>query len=224
MIDIPSVQPAGPHFPRVPLALHVPLERIPFAGSYSAPSTPARKSTFYGASNSDDDAQSEPSSPALTPVQKLFADALRTDYDALCIPLANASWRDRWEGLCLKPEELEGGDGDPLDLASPTRSGFVIVPPQPNTLSPIRPSTANSYHVPPPPSPTPSHFPGASTTTPVEMAAELWRFAGGFNRGEVTITRLEEAEGVIGCASEWLDLDNDDEGIRFDSELVSRLI
>lgn len=72
---------------------------------------------------------------------------------------------------------------------------------------------------------------------------------GGFRRSEVTVTRLgqsspralaapafseltvcspdafvaaEETEHLIGLASDWLELDSPDEGIRFDSELVRR--
>ncbi|CED84658.1 Protein kinase inhibitor [Phaffia rhodozyma] len=55
-----------------------------------------------------------------------------------------------------------------------------------------------------------------------EEEAERWRMGGGFMRGEVTVTRLEETEHLIGMASEWLDLDSADEGIRFDSELALR--
>lgn len=37
------------------------------------------------------------------------------------------------------------------------------------------------------------------------------------------MSRLEESQGVIPLASEWLELDSPDEGIRFDSELVGLL-
>ncbi|KAL7415886.1 PRMT5 arginine-N-methyltransferase-domain-containing protein [Mrakia frigida] len=55
-----------------------------------------------------------------------------------------------------------------------------------------------------------------------EEEAERWRMGGGFMRGEVTVTRLEETEHLIGLASDWLELDSPDEGIRFDSELALR--
>lgn len=50
--------------------------------------------------------------------------------------------------------------------------------------------------------------------------AERWRAGGGFGRGEVNMTRSEEAYGVIIEAPTWLELDSPQEGIRFDSELA----
>lgn len=55
----------------------------------------------------------------------------------------------------------------------------------------------------------------------VDREADLWRKEGGLLREEVNISRLEESPHLIGMASEWLELDASDEGIRFDSELVS---
>ncbi|KAJ9098885.1 hypothetical protein QFC19_006223 [Naganishia cerealis] len=52
--------------------------------------------------------------------------------------------------------------------------------------------------------------------------AEAWRNNGGFKRSELNITRLEETERTIALASSWLELDSEDEGIRFDSELALR--
>ena len=37
------------------------------------------------------------------------------------------------------------------------------------------------------------------------------------------MSRLEETPNLVGIAAEWLELDSSDEGIRFDSELVSSL-
>jgi protein arginine N-methyltransferase 5 len=54
-----------------------------------------------------------------------------------------------------------------------------------------------------------------------EVEAERWRNEGGFRREELSVTRLGEAERTIAFASDWLELDSPDEGIRFDSELVS---
>jgi protein arginine N-methyltransferase 5 len=54
-----------------------------------------------------------------------------------------------------------------------------------------------------------------------EVEAEKWRNQGGFRKEELVVTRLGEAERTIAFASEWLELDSPDEGIRFDSELVS---
>jgi type II protein arginine methyltransferase len=56
-----------------------------------------------------------------------------------------------------------------------------------------------------------------------EREAEKWRKEGGFKRTELNVTRLEETGRLVALASDWLELDAADEGIRFDSELVSRV-
>ena len=55
----------------------------------------------------------------------------------------------------------------------------------------------------------------------LDQEADTWRREGGLKREEVVISRLEETQHVIALASDWLELDSMDEGIRFDSELVS---
>lgn len=55
----------------------------------------------------------------------------------------------------------------------------------------------------------------------VDREADLWRKEGGLLREECNITRLEEGQRVVAVAADWLELDSPDEGIRFDSELVS---
>ncbi|TYJ57617.1 hypothetical protein B9479_001699 [Cryptococcus floricola] len=60
----------------------------------------------------------------------------------------------------------------------------------------------------------------------VDREADLWRRDGGLKREEVNISRIEEVGGVgsegrvLAVASEWLEMDSADEGIRFDSELA----
>ncbi|KAG9091882.1 methyltransferase protein [Ceratobasidium sp. 370] len=54
------------------------------------------------------------------------------------------------------------------------------------------------------------------------MEAELWRAGGGFQRKELNIVRNDQAEYVIGFASDWLELDSLEEGVRFDSEIALR--
>lgn len=54
----------------------------------------------------------------------------------------------------------------------------------------------------------------------IDREADMWRKDGGLKRDEVNVTRLEEGPNMIAVASEWLELDSCDEGIRFDSELV----
>ncbi|KAF8340642.1 PRMT5 arginine-N-methyltransferase-domain-containing protein [Cantharellus anzutake] len=56
----------------------------------------------------------------------------------------------------------------------------------------------------------------------LQRVAEKWRagHSGGFRKNEVNITRLEEAEGTIGMAADWLELDSPDAWVRYDSELA----
>ncbi|KAF8149849.1 shk1 kinase-binding protein 1 [Crassisporium funariophilum] len=51
-------------------------------------------------------------------------------------------------------------------------------------------------------------------------AAEKWRLNPGFMREEVTITRLDEAEGVTAMISDWLELDAPDDWVRHDAEIA----
>ncbi|PPR05752.1 hypothetical protein CVT24_006691 [Panaeolus cyanescens] len=53
-----------------------------------------------------------------------------------------------------------------------------------------------------------------------EKEAEMWRRTPGFKAEEVTITRLDEAEGIIAMVSEWLELDATDDGVRHDAEIA----
>ncbi|WVF70794.1 hypothetical protein IAT40_005588 [Kwoniella sp. CBS 6097] len=56
----------------------------------------------------------------------------------------------------------------------------------------------------------------------LDREADEWRRDGGLKRDEVNVSRLEESQAVVCTASEWLELDSPDEGIRFDSELALR--
>ena len=40
-----------------------------------------------------------------TPVLQLLSDSKAKGYDAVCIPLTNEKWRERWKGMCLSPED-----------------------------------------------------------------------------------------------------------------------
>ncbi|WVR05771.1 hypothetical protein IAU60_002796 [Kwoniella sp. DSM 27419] len=56
----------------------------------------------------------------------------------------------------------------------------------------------------------------------LDREADEWRRDGGLRREEVNVSRLEESQAVVALASDWLELDSPDEGIRFDSELALR--
>ncbi|KAF9266605.1 PRMT5-domain-containing protein [Marasmius fiardii PR-910] len=53
-----------------------------------------------------------------------------------------------------------------------------------------------------------------------DKKAESWRENPCFELEEVTITRLDEAEGVTAIISEWLELDTEDDWIRCDAEIA----
>ncbi|CAK5269133.1 unnamed protein product [Mycena citricolor] len=53
-----------------------------------------------------------------------------------------------------------------------------------------------------------------------EKRAEAWRARPGFLLNEVTLTQLDEAEGVIALVSEWLELDSNDDWVRHDAEIA----
>ncbi|GBE88024.1 PRMT5-domain-containing protein [Sparassis latifolia] len=54
----------------------------------------------------------------------------------------------------------------------------------------------------------------------LERRAETWRSKPAFMRDEVTITRIDEAEGVVVMMSDWLELDAPDDWVRHDSEIA----
>lgn len=51
-------------------------------------------------------------------------------------------------------------------------------------------------------------------------AAEAWRLRPGFLRDEVTMSRIDEAEGITVMVSEWLELDAADDWVRHDAEMA----
>ncbi|KAG6827203.1 hypothetical protein H0H92_012808 [Tricholoma furcatifolium] len=64
--------------------------------------------------------------------------------------------------------------------------------------------------------------PGSESEVQVhaEQKAEVWRSRPGFLKDEVTLTRLDEAEGVTVMISEWLELDAVDDWVRHDAEIA----
>ena len=116
----------------------------------------------------------------------------KNTYSSVCIPITNDNWKKRWKEMCL----MEHGTG-----SSECKRDVEL-----------------------------------------QRAAENWRagYSEAFHRNEVNITRLglsryhqyglillisgivviEEAEGTIGMAADWLELDSPDAWVRYDSELV----
>lgn len=99
-----------------------------------------------------------------TPVAYLANDALRNDYDAVCVPLTNDLWRERWEQLCLRSVDDDGADDEP----------------------PFGHSSAGGQGG----AATREWIERERKRREIEKEAELWRSHGGFKRTELNITRL----------------------------------
>ncbi|KAF8639417.1 hypothetical protein AX17_001507 [Amanita inopinata Kibby_2008] len=68
----------------------------------------------------------------------------------------------------------------------------------------------------------PSEISECERDAAAEKSAEEWRACPGFLKDEVTITRLDEAEGITAMISEWLELDATDDWVRHDAEIALR--
>ncbi|KAF8625564.1 hypothetical protein AX15_005327 [Amanita polypyramis BW_CC] len=55
-----------------------------------------------------------------------------------------------------------------------------------------------------------------------ERRAEEWRARPAFQKDEVTMTRLDESNGITAMISEWLELDAEDDWVRHDAEIALR--
>lgn len=60
------------------------------------------------------------------------------------------------------------------------------------------------------------------TSLPTMSEAEAWRKQPFFKRAELNVTKPEEARGLTVLLSQWLELDAEDEGVRFDAEIALR--
>lgn len=67
---------------------------------------------------------------------------------------------------------------------------------------------------------TTSSEPDGERNESIELRAEAWRANPVFEMGEVTITSLEGAEGIIIMISDWLELDALDNWVRHDSDIA----
>ncbi|SNX82435.1 related to protein arginine N-methyltransferase [Melanopsichium pennsylvanicum] len=160
----------------------------------------------------------------LSPAQKTLTLSRSQGYDLIVLELANERWKERWERLCL---------ANPADLSSSCGS-FAA---QPSPLTSVQMSSGamlarsssrqglNSFSaggVRQSPSPSPASSTAGQTFAAIAREAEDWRKAPAFKRSEVNLSKLEETEGVIALASQWIELDSPDEGVRLDCELALR--
>ncbi|KAJ7593057.1 PRMT5-domain-containing protein [Mycena floridula] len=157
----------------------------------SSSSSPA--SPTDPASNSKNTRNTLPS----TPISRLSAQSRAKGYDTLCVPLTTAKWKDRWSKMCLVSPEPAHNASDSWKRESQWK----------------RESRRDSRW-----------FKGSIADTgrdlALEKTAEEWRRRPVFEKDEVTMTTLEEAESVVAIVSEWLELDADDDWVRHDTEIA----
>ncbi|KAG8747291.1 methyltransferase protein [Ceratobasidium sp. 414] len=126
-------------------------------------------------------------------------DALAASYDSVALYITNDRWKDRWQNMCLSQPGAESSRPDTPQEHEATSRVKVQNTESGNLKIVSGPKDAESL-----------------------MEAELWRAGGGFRREELNIIRNDQAEYVTGFASDWLELDSLEEGVRFDSEIALR--
>ncbi|KAL9933191.1 hypothetical protein V8E36_007909 [Tilletia maclaganii] len=218
----------------------------------------------------DIDAAAEQALSRMPPAQRALTTARGDGYDSIIVELANQSWRERWERLCLaslpddaSPANGGGGGGASASAANGVSSsaGGSSGGPPANGHMAHESGKANSSLAPPSWGSVPggmggswevissagggtgipgivrsSSRPGLANlgevkdhvsrdglphiTKEMYAEAEQWRRAPAFQRGEVNLTRLDDTSSMIALASQWLDLDSPDEGVRLDAELA----
>lgn len=135
-----------------------------------------------------------------TPVLQLIKGTRNKGYDAICLPLTTQNWRERWEGMCLLP-------GSPLSTTAFETDGVEKIGENQGRSGSLEEITG-------------APIDAEKKKKERAAAAEQWRARPGFLQDEVTITRIDEAEGITLMISDWLELDAEDDGIRHDAEIV----
>ncbi|KAG8679037.1 methyltransferase protein, partial [Ceratobasidium sp. 394] len=129
-------------------------------------------------------------------LQSHIEDALTASYDSVALYITNDRWKDRWQKMCLSQPGAGSSSSDASQDQKPISRVKVQNTESGNLKIVSGPKDAESL-----------------------MEAELWRTAGGFQREELNVVRNDQAEYVIGFASDWLELGSLEEGVRFDSEI-----
>lgn len=152
------------------IALHVGQELLLGGTASSLPPSTVGSGSGYGPPHQDSTPLSRIvhstlylPSPEPTPAesaQGFIPSVSKSDYDQVCIPLANASWQERWERMCTI-----SSSGTMMDLGA---SGTMM------DLGASMSSSASAR---------------ANGEDLTKREAEKWRAGGGFGRGEVNITR-----------------------------------
>lgn len=183
----------------------------------------------------------------LSPATRSLAISRTKGYCGITVELTNERWRERWCRLCLagadasdKQSSSNGSvtktfkAGDPggmggswellahlsgasgLGLPYEKQPGKTAIMPRSSSRGQITPKGKDEAKM--DDQANGSHKSLASSS----REAERWRQTPTFHRGELTMSKYEETEGVIAVISPWLELDSPDEGIRFDSEIALR--
>ncbi|SPO21827.1 related to protein arginine N-methyltransferase [Ustilago trichophora] len=159
----------------------------------------------------------------LSPAQKTLTLSRSQGYDLIVLELANERWKERWERLCLaNPADLPSASSSsaappsPLTAVQMTSGGAMLA--RSSSRQGLNSFSAGGIRQ----SPSPAASSAGQTFATIAREAEEWRKAPAFKRTEVNLTKLEETEGVLALASQWIELDSPDEGVRLDCELALR--
>ncbi|EIW83976.1 PRMT5-domain-containing protein [Coniophora puteana RWD-64-598 SS2] len=130
---------------------------------------------------------------------RAFQETREHGYDYVCVPLTRPAWHERWKRMCVENagDVDGGGEGDRGGFKEEEWEGEGE-----REAEGEKEKARRDQHA------------------AVEAEAEMWRKQPHFLHDEVTMTRLDEAEGVIGVVSDWLTLDSSDDWVRHDSEIA----
>lgn len=160
----------------------------------------------------------------LSPAQKTLTLSRSQGYDLIVLELANERWKERWERLCLaNPADLPLASGSSSTAQAFPWSAANAIPGSAMLARSSSRQGLNSFtNGTPRQSPSPAASTAGQTFANIAREAEEWRKAPAFKSSEVNLTKLEETEGVVALASQWIELDSPDEGVRLDCELALR--
>ncbi|KAE8266587.1 hypothetical protein A4X09_0g5760 [Tilletia walkeri] len=224
------------------------LETLPEASHVNALNTATGRSPL-GLPH-DIDVAAEQALRSMPPAQRALTTARGDGYDSIIVELSNQAWRERWERLCLAslPDDADAAVAATGSSVPPTNGHMAHDAAKSNALAPpswgsvpggmgasweiisasggagvpgivrssSRPGLANAVDD----KANVSRDGLPNVTKEMYREAEEWRRAPAFRRGEVNMTRLDDTSGMIALASQWLDLDSPDEGVRLDAELA----
>lgn len=199
------------------------LPTLPEASHANALNTATGPAPVALGLTADFDATTAAALNGLSPAQKTLALSRSQGYDLIVLELTNERWKERWERLCLaNPNDVPSASGSsaavpPSSVQMASGAAWLARSSSRQGLNSFSASGVRQS-----PSPSPAASSAGQTFATIAREAEEWRKAPAFKRTEVNLTKLEETEGVIALASQWIELDSPDEGVRLDCELALR--